>query len=53
MRIVYLNAFPGMDAHRKRLHVKPFAPTITKVAEVVPQKVVPSFEPVTPRRSVG
>ena len=41
-----INAFPGTDAQRKRLHVKPakkpmpFAPTIRKVAEIVPQKMI-------------
>ena len=41
-----INAFPGTDAQRKKLHVKPakkpkpFAPTIRKVAEIVPQKLI-------------
>jgi len=46
------NALPGTDAQRKALHVKPvkkpkpFAPTIRKVAEIVPQKTVASVNPV-------
>jgi len=50
-----INAFPGTDAQRKRLHVKPakkpnpFAPTIRKVAEIVPQKKIPKIKP-TPLR---
>jgi hypothetical protein len=53
------NALPGTDAQRKALHVKPvkkpkpFAPTIRKVAEIVPQKIIPKLKPTTPRRSVG
>lgn len=41
-----INAFPGTDAQRKALHVKPakkprpFAPTISKVKEIVPNKFV-------------
>ena len=41
-----INAFPGTDAQRKALHVKPankpkpLAPTIRKVAEIVPSKFV-------------
>ncbi len=46
-----INTFPGTDAQRKRLHVKPmkppkpFAPTIRKVAEIVPQKMIKKFSP--------
>ena len=41
-----INAFPGTDFQRKALHVKranklnPFAPTIHKVKEIVPNKFV-------------
>lgn len=41
-----INAFPGTDAQRKALHVKPakkpkpFAPTVRKVKEIVPNKFV-------------
>ena len=47
------NALPGTDAQRKRLHVKsvkppkPFAPTIQKVKEIVPQKVIPKLKPLS------
>jgi hypothetical protein len=49
-----INAFPGTDAQRKKLHVKPakkpkpFAPTIRKVAEIVPQKLIPKLKPYSP-----
>lgn len=41
-----INAFPGTDSQRKALHAKPakkpkpFAPTIRKVKEIVPNKFV-------------
>jgi hypothetical protein len=44
-----INTTPFTDAQRKRLHVKPakkpkpFAPTIRKVAEIVPQKSIARF----------
>jgi hypothetical protein len=46
-----INSLPCTDEHRKKLHVKPakkpkpFAPTIRKVAEIVPQKVVAKLAP--------
>lgn len=46
-----INAFPGTDAHRKALHVKPvkkpkpFAPTVRRVKEIVPQRVIPKLKP--------
>ena len=46
-----LNAFPGTDAQRKAMHVKPakkpnpFAPTIQKVNEIVPNKFVAKLKP--------
>ncbi len=49
--MIRINAFPTTDTHRKRLHAKPakkpkpFAPTIRKVAEIVPQKVVAKIKP--------
>jgi hypothetical protein len=45
-----INSLPTTDTHRKRLHVKPpktpkpFAPTIRKVAEIVPQKAVAKLD---------
>ncbi len=44
-----INTFPGTNAQRKALHVKPakkpkpFAPTVRKVAEIVPQKIIPKL----------
>ena len=46
-----INAFPGTDAQRKVLHVKPlkkpkpFAPTVRKVVEIVPQKLIAKVNP--------
>jgi hypothetical protein len=51
-----INTTPFTDAQRKRLHVKPvkppkpFAPTIRKVAEIVPQKLIPKMKPYQLRR---
>jgi hypothetical protein len=46
---------PGQhDAQRKRLHPKqakppkPFAPTVQKVKEIVPNKLIPKLKPMTP-----
>lgn len=42
-----INAFPGTDADRKRFHVKPpkpFAPTVRKVREIVPNKLIPKLK---------
>lgn len=45
-----INPFPCTDAQRKRFHPKPFkkpkpfAPTIRKVIEVVPQKLIPKID---------
>jgi len=47
-----INAFPGTDAQRMAMHVKPakkpkpFALTIRKVKEIVPQKFVAKLGPV-------
>ena len=47
-RMPRINALPTTDAHRKRLHTKPpkkpnpFAPTVKKAKEIVPQKFVVS-----------
>jgi hypothetical protein len=44
--MIRINAFPTTDTHRKRLHPKPvkkpkpFAPTVHKVTEIVPQMFV-------------
>jgi len=49
--MIRINAFPGTDALRKALHVKPvkkpkpFAPTVRKVKEVVPTKSVAKIKP--------
>jgi hypothetical protein len=49
-----LNATPFSNPRRKRLQAKPtkkpnpFAPTIRKVAEVVPNKFVANFKPLPP-----
>lgn len=46
-----INPLPCTDAQRKRLHPKPvkkpkpFAPTIRKVAEIVPQKMIAKIKP--------
>lgn len=46
-----INPFPTSQAHRQRWHAKPvkpskpFAPTIRRVAEVVPQKLIPKLKP--------
>ena len=52
-----INAFPGTDGQRKRLHVKPvkppkpFAPTVQKVKEIVPNKLIPKLKLTPPRTS--
>ena len=44
-----INPFPTSHAHRQRLHAKPvkppkpFAPTVRRVAEIVPQKLIPKL----------
>ena len=49
--MIRINAFPGTDAQRKSLHVKPakkpksFAPTVRKVKEIVPNKFVAKIKP--------
>lgn len=49
-----INPFPTTNAHRKRLHAKPvkppkpFAPTVKKVAEIVPNKMIPKLKPLQP-----
>ena len=46
-----LNFTPGTDGQRKRLHAKlvkppkPFAPTVEKVKEIVPAKLIPKLKP--------
>lgn len=46
-----LNSTPGTDTQRKRLHPKPvkppkpFAPTVQKVREIVPAKLIPKLKP--------
>jgi hypothetical protein len=45
-----INTTPGTDAQRKRLHPKkvkppkPFAPTVRRVAEIVPNKLLPKLK---------
>src|SRR6516164_8123269 len=49
-----INTTPFTDAQRKRLHptkVKPpklFPPTVRKVKEIVPNKLIPKLKPLTP-----
>jgi|GEM_PF-1674054 hypothetical protein len=51
-----INAFPGTEAQRKALHVErakkpnPFAPTIHKVKEIVPNKFVAKLGQKSPTR---
>ncbi len=46
-----INTFPGTDAQRKALHVNPakkpnpFAPTVHKVKEIVPNRFVAKLKP--------
>lgn len=46
-----INATPGTDAQRKRLHpkkvkpFKPFAPTVRAVKEIVPNRIIPKLKP--------
>jgi len=48
--MIRVNTLPTTDAHRKRPHVKavkkpkPFAPTVRKVKEIVPQKLIPKLK---------
>jgi len=48
-----INTTPFTDAQRKRFHpkpvkaIKPFAPTIQKVKEIVPNKMIPKLKPLT------
>ena len=45
-----INTTPNMDAQRKRLHPKkvkppkPIAPTVRRVAEIVPNKLIPKLK---------
>jgi hypothetical protein len=49
--MIRTNAFPATDAQRKALHVKPakkpkpFAPTVRKVKEIVPNKLIRKLKP--------
>jgi hypothetical protein len=49
-----LNTLPTTNAHRKRLHAKPvkpptlFPPTVRKVKEIVPNKLIPKLKPLQP-----
>lgn len=51
--MIRMNVFPGTDAQRKALHAKPvkkpkpFAPTIRKVKDIVPNKFVAKIKPAT------
>jgi hypothetical protein len=48
-----INTTPFTDAQRKRFQpktvkkIKPFAPTIQKVKEIVPNKMIPKLKPLT------
>ncbi|MBY0528408.1 MAG: hypothetical protein K2R98_33765 [Gemmataceae bacterium] len=48
-----LNTTPFTDAQRRRFHpkkvktIKPFSPTIQKVKEIVPNKMIPKLKPLT------
>ena len=48
-----INTTFGTDAQRKRFQpkpvktIKPFAPTIQKVKEIVPNKMIPKLKPLT------
>ena len=45
-----INPFPTSHAHRRRWHAKPvkqpnpFAPTVRRVAEIVPQNLIPKLK---------
>lgn len=49
-----INPFPTTNAHRKRLHAQPmkppklFPPTVRKVKEIVPNKLIPKLKPLQP-----
>ena len=49
-----INTTPFTDAQRKRFKPKlvkkpnPFAPTVQKVKEIVPNKLIPKLKPTTP-----
>jgi hypothetical protein len=49
--MIRVNTLPITDTHRKKLRSKspkkpnPFAPTIRKVREIVPQRVIPKIKP--------
>lgn len=55
-RMPRINTTLGTDAQRKRLHpkkVKPpklFPPTVQKVKEIVPNKLIPKLKPMTPHQ---
>lgn len=48
-----INTTPFTDAQRKRFQpkpvkkIKPFAPTVQKVKEIVPNKMIPKLKPLT------
>ena len=54
-----LNATPGTDTERKRLHPKkvkppkPFTPTVRAVREIVPNKLIPKLKPTPPCPPLG
>lgn len=49
-----INPFPTTNAHRRRLKAKPaktpnaFPPTVRRVAEIVPNKIIPKLKPNKP-----
>jgi hypothetical protein len=54
-RMAWIHTTPFADAQRKRLHPKkvkppkPFAPTVQKVKEVVPNRFIRKLNPTTPQ----
>lgn len=51
-----INTTPFTDAQRKRFQpkqpkkIKPFAPTVQKVKEIVPNKLIPKLKPTMPMK---
>jgi hypothetical protein len=40
-----INPFPTTNAHRRRIKSNPFPPTVLRVAEIVPQNLIPKLRP--------
>jgi hypothetical protein len=51
---IRINTLPGTDAQRRALHTKqankpkPFAPTIRRAKEIVPNELIPKLKPLPP-----